>query len=73
MLIGDKSGHISSFNAENGAKIKNLPSHKAEVLHILECKESKIFVTASVDNIIHLTLDNEFGENELLRFISLKE
>ena len=34
MFIGDKSGHISSFNAENGAKIKNLPNHQAEVIHI---------------------------------------
>ena len=39
----------------------------------MECKEAKIFVTVSVDNEIHLTLDNEFGENQLLRLITLKE
>ena len=50
MLIGDALGSISLFNAENGAKIKSLPKHGAEVVHILECPEAKIFVTAALDN-----------------------
>ena len=50
MVIGDSSGYISIFNAENGAKVKSLPRHKAEVTQILECSEIKIFVTASIDN-----------------------
>jgi WD40 repeat protein len=73
MLIGDAKGCISIFNAENGAKIKSLPRHKAEVIHIMECPEAKMFVTASIDSNIHLTLDNDFGENELLRVISVKD
>jgi WD40 repeat protein len=73
MLIGDSKGYISILNAENGAKIKSLPKHETEVTHMLECPEAKMFVTASMDNTIHLTLDNDFGENELLRLISLKE
>lgn len=73
MLIGDSCGSIGIFNAENGAKIKSLPKHSQEVSHILECPEAKMIVTASLDNNIHLTLDNDFGENELLRVISIKE
>lgn len=85
MFLGDKSGHISSLNAENGkklynnkyinigAKIKNLPRHQADVMHIVECKESKMFVSASIDNVIHLVLDNEFGETQLLRQINIKD
>jgi len=50
MIIGDSSGYVSIFNAENGAKVKSLPRHKADVIHILECKEIKMFVTSSIDN-----------------------
>lgn len=73
MLIGDTEGYISIFNAENGAKIKNLPHHNCDVVHIIECSEAKLFITACVNNLIHVTLDNDFGENELLRVISIKE
>ncbi|KRX04533.1 WD40-repeat-containing domain [Pseudocohnilembus persalinus] len=73
MLIGDYNGYISIFNAENGAKIKNLPKHQKTVFHILENQSAKIIVSASIDDQIYITLDNSFGENELLRVISLKD
>lgn len=50
MLIGDTEGYISILNAENGAKIKNLPRHSADVILIMECQEAGLFVTASINN-----------------------
>jgi hypothetical protein len=35
MIIGDSLGNTALFNIANGAKIKNLPRHSAEVTHIV--------------------------------------
>jgi len=32
-----------------------------------------MFISAAMDNKINMTLDNDFGENELIRTLELKE
>ena len=46
---------------------------RGEIQHILECSELKMIISSSLDNKIHITLDNAIGENQLLRVIYLKE
>lgn len=67
MIIGDSLGYTALFNVINGARIKNLPKHAAEVISILHAPNITAFLTAAMDNKIHMTLDNEFGESELLK------
>ena len=67
MIIGDSNGLSALYNVINGAKIKALPKHSAEVTAIIHAPCITAFFTASTDTKIHMTLDNEFGESELLR------
>jgi hypothetical protein len=67
MIIGDSLGNTALFNVINGARIKNLPKHSAEVISILHAPNITAFLTAAMYNKIHMTLDNEFGESELLK------
>lgn len=41
MIIGDSLGHIALFNVVNGAKIKALPKHQAEITHIVHAYSVK--------------------------------
>jgi WD40 repeat protein len=67
MIIGDSNGQTALFNVINGAKIKTLPKHTAEVTSICHAPDITAFFTGAMDNRVHMTLDNEFGESELLR------
>ncbi|EGR33574.1 hypothetical protein IMG5_048910 [Ichthyophthirius multifiliis] len=73
MLIGDSLGQIGIYNTYNGAMIKSLPKHTAEVTHIVHASSIKTFISAAMDNKINMTVDNDFGENELIRTFELKE
>jgi WD40 repeat protein len=73
MLIGDMTGHIYIFNAENGARINALPRHTTDVILLKQIYENKLFISASSDNKIHVSSDKDFGDGELLRVISLKD
>lgn len=53
MIIGDSAGICALFNVINGAKIKNLPKHTAEVTCILHSPEVTSFFTAAMDNKVH--------------------
>ena len=66
-LIGDSVGQVALFNVINGAKIKTLPKHNGEVVAILHAADIGAFFTGAMDNNVFMTLDNEFGESELLR------
>ena len=50
MIIGDSNGQTALFNVINGAKIKNLPKHSAEVISIVHAPDITAFFTASMDN-----------------------
>ena len=73
MIIGDSSGETAVFNVINGARIKNLPKHAAEVLRIIHVHEHEMFVTASMDNTIKISDDKKLNESELIRTILLPE
>lgn len=73
MIIGDSNGITALFNVINGAKIKNLPKHQAEIVSIVHAPEITAFLTAAMDNKVHMTLDNEFGESELLRKFEIRD
>jgi WD40 repeat protein len=73
MIIGDSNGQTALFNVINGAKIKALPKHTAEVTSIVHAPDITAFFTAAMDNRIQMTLDNEFGESELLRKFHIQE
>lgn len=80
MIVGDSEGNTSILNTCNGALIKRLPKHSAEVtkvLHIFHKISDRekdiinIFVTASSDNTIKISDDNKINESELLKTIVL--
>lgn len=73
MVIGDSSGETAVFNVINGAKIKNLPKHSAEVLKIIHVQDHEMFVTASMDNTIKISDDKKLNESEIIRTIHLPE
>ena len=73
MIIGDSSGETAVFNVINGAKIKNLPKHGAEVLKIIHVQDHEMFVTASMDNTIKISDDKKLNESEIIRTIHLPE
>jgi len=73
MIIGDSSGETAVFNVINGAKIKNLPKHSAEVLKIMHVQDHEMFVTASMDNTIKISDDKKLNESEIIRTIHLPE
>lgn len=35
MIIGDTKGNIALYNTANGAKMKNLTHHAAEITHLI--------------------------------------
>ncbi|CAD8135461.1 unnamed protein product [Paramecium pentaurelia] len=72
-IIGDSSGTVALFNVINGAKIKNLPKHSGEVVAIVHASDIGAFFTGSMDNNVFMTLDNEFGESELLRTFIIQD
>lgn len=47
--------------------------HSAEVTHMVHASSISMFITAALDNKINMTLDNDFGENELIRTLELKD
>ena len=55
-MVGDLTGRITLFNANNGAKLQMLPGHSGEVTHILATTsgESNQFFTIGVDNAINI-------------------
>ena len=73
MIIGDSSGETAVFNVINGAKIKNLPKHGAEVLKIIHVQDHEMFVTASMDNTIKISDDKKLNESEIIQTIHLPE
>ncbi|KAL4503262.1 hypothetical protein ABPG72_000868 [Tetrahymena utriculariae] len=73
MLIGDSMGQIGIYNTYNGAMIKALPKHSAEIVQIIHADAITMFISAAMDNKINMTLDNDFGENELIRTLELKD
>ncbi|CAD8133059.1 unnamed protein product [Paramecium octaurelia] len=72
-IIGDSSGTVALFNVINGAKIKNLPKHSGEVVAIVHASDIGAFFTGSMDNNVFMSLDNEFGESELLRTFIIQD
>jgi hypothetical protein len=51
MIIGDLEGNVSIHNVLNGAKMKHLAKHKAEILSLLTIKNDvETLVSCSVDN-----------------------
>jgi hypothetical protein len=41
MIIGDTKGNIALYNTANGAKMKNLTKHGAEVTHLIATQISE--------------------------------
>lgn len=57
-----------------------MPKHNGAVTFALHGMQRKgeeepeeFFITAAMDNKIHMTRDNEFGENELIRTLELRD
>ena len=73
MLIGDSLGNIVVYNVLNGALIKTLPKHSAEITKIINIADKETFITASMDNTIKISDDNKINESELIRSINWNE
>jgi WD40 repeat protein len=62
MVIGDTKGNITLHNAANGAKIKTLSHHSAEITHIIATKNESntdIFISCGLDNEIRIFKETE--------------
>lgn len=44
-----------------------MPKHNGEVVSIVHASDIGAFFTGAMDNNVFMSLDNEFGESELLR------
>ena len=73
ILLGDSAGMIVLLNIINGAKIKVLPKHHAEVTSLMHVPDLTCFLSGAMDGKVNMTLDNEFGESELLRVFEIKD
>ena len=78
MIIGDSNGETAVYNCLNGALIKKLPKHSAEVIriaHIVSYKNPNMsyFVTASMDNTIKISDDSKINESDLIRLIQMQD
>ena len=75
--MGDSEGNTFVFNTLNGALLKKLPKHGAEVVRILhimyglETDKDKInyIVTASADNVIIISDDEKINEADEIRYL----
>ena len=73
VILGDSGGVIVLLNIINGARIKVLPKHNAEVTCLMHVPDLTCFLSGAMDGRVNMTLDNEFGESELLRVFEIKE
>lgn len=75
MALGDSNGETAVYNCLNGAIIKRLPKHQAEVIKILHIPipSAEKFVTASMDNTIIISDDTKINEADLIRSIVLND
>jgi WD40 repeat protein len=77
-LIGFSDGEAAVFNVQNGAKLKNLNRHNAEINFIMEMydpnPDHNQIITASIsENLIKFHLDNDLNESELIRKIDIRD
>jgi WD40 repeat protein len=77
MIVGDSSGETKVFNVLNGAFLKHLPKHQAEITCILcvNIPEAKRFyiVTGGMDNKINVCSDDKLNSSEILKTYQLNE
>jgi len=66
-MMGDTEGFVGVYNVNNGALLKALTKHKAEISWFVQSEKFQVILSASVDNTIKVHDDKELGESEFLR------
>jgi len=77
-FIGDSLGDVNVYNVLNGANIKPIAKHNAEINFILQAPlreedggEFGHVITCSIDGVIKITLDNDLSDSETMRTIEI--
>lgn len=73
-IVGDTGGFIGVYNVNNGALLKTLSRHKAEIIGLMHVKADGLecFISCSINNVIKIHDDKELGESEVLRNLETK-
>lgn len=82
-FMGDVDGNVGVYNVTNGALLKSLSKHKAEIIALTwgseKAKSSEkmgkvqFIISASIDNCIKVHEDRELGESELIRTFEISK
>ena len=77
-IMGDMEGNVGVYNVTNGALLKTLTKHKAEIVGLIHA-EGKLegsleyIISASVDNHIKIHDDKDLSESKLISIFNLNE
>mmetsp|Transcript_60954 Transcript_60954/g.132061 ORF Transcript_60954/g.132061 Transcript_60954/m.132061 type:complete len:101 (+) Transcript_60954:1524-1826(+) len=73
IFLADSSGRVSSFNLNNGAKMKKFSKHADEVSDLLYFGEKKFLVTSGWDGHLKISDDDKPDREAQLKFVSKQE
>jgi hypothetical protein len=72
-MLGDMEGFVGVYNVNNGALLKALSRHKAEIIGLIHSEKFECIVTASADNVIKIHDDKELADSDFLRYLHIKD
>lgn len=72
VIVGDTKGRTRVYNIKNGALMKTLTQHKAEVNCISQSCSIEIIVTSSLDLTIMIHQDKELSDTLVIKLIRLQ-
>ena len=70
-IMGDMDGNVGVYNATNGALLKTLTKHEAEIISLIHAEPKlpgtlDLIISASIDNNIKIHDDKDLGESKWL-------
>ncbi|CAG9334724.1 unnamed protein product [Blepharisma stoltei] len=69
IILGNQKGHVRVYNIKNGALMKSLTDHKAEINCISSSTQLNLIVTSSLDMVIMVHDDNVLSDSHLLYYV----
>lgn len=77
-IMGDMEGNVGVYNVTNGALLKSLGRHKAEIISLIHAEGKapstlEYIISASIDNNIKIHDDRELGESKLISQLNMKD
>lgn len=77
-IVGDMDGNVGVYNVINGALLKSLSKHKAEIVSLIHAvsktkDDLEFVITASVDNVIRVHDDKDLLESKVMSEVQIKD